>query len=192
MGLAFLVRAMETVGQALVDMRDSVDPRVTLEVALIRLVSPALDASPAAILERVERLERALSERTGPSAGPSSASHPPLPPSVRPQPAPEATAGTPARRPTLRPARRRAPRRYRRGKRPPPPAPTQPKVALGAYLRTRSPRGRGRARPLLARPRLPQRVSAPARPAPVSPALEPALPANDVGRRRSLYPAVTT
>ena len=63
MGLPLLVRAMETVGEALVDMRDSVDPRVTLEVALVRLVSPSLDPSPGAILERVERLERALGER---------------------------------------------------------------------------------------------------------------------------------
>ena len=62
MTLPSLVRAMETVGQALVDMRDSVDPRVTLEVALIRLATPAVDASPAAMLERIERLERALGE----------------------------------------------------------------------------------------------------------------------------------
>jgi DNA polymerase-3 subunit gamma/tau len=92
MGLPLLVRAMETVGEALVDMRDSVDPRVTLEVALVRLVSPSLDPSPGAILERVERLERALGERTGPApagpplagpplAGPSPAGPPPAGPS---------------------------------------------------------------------------------------------------------------
>ena len=87
MGLPLLVRAMETVGEALVDMRDSVDPRVTLEVALVRLVSPSLDPSPGAILERVERLERALGERTGPSsASPPSASPPSAsPPSASPR-----------------------------------------------------------------------------------------------------------
>ncbi|HTW11051.1 MAG TPA: DNA polymerase III subunit gamma/tau [Acidimicrobiales bacterium] len=58
MGLAFLVRSMETVGRALVDMRDSVDPRVTLEVALVQLSAPVADASPASMLERLERLER--------------------------------------------------------------------------------------------------------------------------------------
>ena len=83
MGLAFLVRCMETVGQALVDMRDSVDPRVTLEVTLIRLASPATDASPAALLERLERLEKSLAEGgTGAAtrAAPSSpgASSPPV------------------------------------------------------------------------------------------------------------------
>jgi len=71
MGLPLLVRAMETLGQALVDMRDSVDPRVTLEVALIRLVSASVDPSPGALLERVERLERALAEKTGSPTGPS-------------------------------------------------------------------------------------------------------------------------
>ena len=40
LGLAALVRAMEEIGQALADMRDSVDPRVTLEVALVRLARP--------------------------------------------------------------------------------------------------------------------------------------------------------
>ncbi len=59
LGLAALVRAMEVIGQALADMRDSVDPRVTLEVALVRLSRPDADVSPAALLERIERLERA-------------------------------------------------------------------------------------------------------------------------------------
>ena len=66
MTLPALVRAMEMVGQALVDMRDAVDPRVTLEVALIRLSSPAVDASPGALLERIERLERAMAEKGAP------------------------------------------------------------------------------------------------------------------------------
>lgn len=65
MGLAPLVRAMEVIGQALADMRDSVDPRVTLEVALVRLSRFDVDVSPAALLERIERLERV---RVAPSA----------------------------------------------------------------------------------------------------------------------------
>ncbi len=64
LGLAALVRAMEVIGQALADMRDSVDPRVTLEVALVRLARPDADASPAALLERIERLERACPHRS--------------------------------------------------------------------------------------------------------------------------------
>ncbi len=59
LGPAALVRAMETMGEALTEMRDALDPRVTLEVALVRVTAPEADASPAALLERIERLERA-------------------------------------------------------------------------------------------------------------------------------------
>jgi len=86
MGMPLLVRCMETVGQALIEMRDSVDPRVTLEVALIRLASPAADTSPSALLERVERLERALAER-----GSATAAH-----SLPAQPGPAATHAAPS------------------------------------------------------------------------------------------------
>lgn len=55
-----LVRAMESLGQAQVDMREALDPRVCLETAVVRLARPDADASPAALLERVERLERQL------------------------------------------------------------------------------------------------------------------------------------
>ncbi|HET7651719.1 MAG TPA: DNA polymerase III subunit gamma/tau [Acidimicrobiales bacterium] len=58
LGAAGVTRAIETVGQMLVDMRDSLDPRIALEVALVRLAQPDADVSPAALLERIERLER--------------------------------------------------------------------------------------------------------------------------------------
>jgi DNA polymerase-3 subunit gamma/tau len=64
LGAPATVRAMETLGEALVDMRESPDPRITLEVALVRLCRPDADTSPAAIVERLERLERAADERT--------------------------------------------------------------------------------------------------------------------------------
>jgi DNA polymerase-3 subunit gamma/tau len=60
MGLPAVVRAMEALGRALVDMRDTPDPRVHLEATLIRLAHPEADDSTSALLERVERLERAL------------------------------------------------------------------------------------------------------------------------------------
>ncbi len=56
-GLAALVRAMEDLGRAQITMRDAPDPRVNLEVALVRLVHPEADDSPAALLARIERLE---------------------------------------------------------------------------------------------------------------------------------------
>ena len=83
-GLAALVRAMEVLGLAQVTMRDAPDPRVTLEVALVRLAHPEVDATPDALLARIERLESSVrTEGLPPSA--------PLPPAVPPGP------GSPAR-----------------------------------------------------------------------------------------------
>jgi DNA polymerase-3 subunit gamma/tau len=129
MGLPLLVRAMETVGDALVDMRDSVDPRVTLEVALIRLVSPSLDASLGAILERVERLERAVGTSSG-GTGPAAA------PRAETAPARLATAGGGATAPAGM-GRATVPQAPTPPEGPKPPAvgPAQAKVALGAFLR---------------------------------------------------------
>ncbi len=59
-GLAALVRAIEVLGQAQVTMRDAPDPRVDLEVALVRLTHPEADDSPGALLARIERLEAGL------------------------------------------------------------------------------------------------------------------------------------
>ncbi len=56
-----MTRAMETLGTALVEMRQAPDPRVDLEVALVRLCRPAADRSLDALSARVEQLEAALS-----------------------------------------------------------------------------------------------------------------------------------
>jgi DNA polymerase-3 subunit gamma/tau len=99
LGAPAMVRAMEIFGEALVDMRESPDPRVTLEVALVRLCRPDADASPAALLERIERLERALGERT---AAPARAevraavrNSPPPPQPPPPQPPPPQPPSSP-------------------------------------------------------------------------------------------------
>jgi DNA polymerase-3 subunit gamma/tau len=70
LGNAGVVRAIETLGQAIVDMRgvDAADPRLVLEVALVRL--SRREAGPPLVLlaERVERLERAIEDRAVPTA----------------------------------------------------------------------------------------------------------------------------
>ncbi|MGI9032996.1 MAG: DNA polymerase III subunit gamma/tau [Acidimicrobiales bacterium] len=60
LGPAAAVRAMEVLGEMLVAMRDAPDPRVLLEVALVRLCRPEADVSAAALLERLERLEQVV------------------------------------------------------------------------------------------------------------------------------------
>jgi DNA polymerase-3 subunit gamma/tau len=164
MGLPLLVRAMETVGEALVDMRDSVDPRVTLEVALIRLVSPAADSSPGAILERVERLERVLTGRA-------------LPTHLPPMSVDTAFGGTaPGLVPG--PAARYGPvtadERRSEEKSPLPAGPAQGKVALGAFLQAGGPAKEGSPAPAALSPAAtPPATLAPGAPAPGAPAPGP-------------------
>ncbi|MBI2704378.1 MAG: DNA polymerase III subunit gamma/tau, partial [Actinobacteria bacterium] len=61
-------RALEVLGEAFVGIQDAPDPRITLEIALVRITRPEADVSPAALLDRIERLEHALPVGT-PSAG---------------------------------------------------------------------------------------------------------------------------
>ena len=124
MGLPFLVRSMEVVGQAMVDMRDAVDPRVTLEVALIRLASPAASTSLTELLERVERLERATSEK-GPAVPTPGAAASPPPPTTRAAPV---EPGAAAAQRVGQPAQDHQAA-----------GPAQARVALGAYIRGGSP-----------------------------------------------------
>jgi DNA polymerase-3 subunit gamma/tau len=60
LGAAATVRAMELIGETLVEFRHAPDPRLLLDVVLVRLTSVAADTSPAALAERLERLERAV------------------------------------------------------------------------------------------------------------------------------------
>lgn len=93
---AVITRALEALGTALVDMRRSPDPRVDLEVALVRLTAGPSSGGPAAggasadagaiaeLTRRIERLEAALAAGAGAGGGstpaPSGAAPPPPPP----------------------------------------------------------------------------------------------------------------
>ncbi len=70
MSAAQITRAIEVLGQSIIDMRQAPDPRVDLEVALVRLTRIDLDHTPAALLERIERLEQGA-----PSVAASSVAH---------------------------------------------------------------------------------------------------------------------
>ncbi len=88
----FMTRALETLGAALVDMRQSPDPRVDLEVAMVRLARPAADRSLDALTDRVARLEAKLGlGPPGPAEAASSGT-----PAWSPPPAEAASSGSPA------------------------------------------------------------------------------------------------
>jgi DNA polymerase III subunit gamma/tau len=114
LGNTMLVRVLETLGQAVVDMRgtDAADPRLVLEIALVRLTRR--DAGPPlqTVVERVERLERAMAEQRDSGGGAPAAPAAPRSPGATvgalrkraPKPTPETDASadetTPAPRST--------------------------------------------------------------------------------------------
>ncbi len=127
LGLPRIVRTMEAIGKAQIQMRDAPEPQVVLELALVRSARLDLDDSPAALAERLSRIEQRLAEggvAAAPSSGPTQA------PSTHPRPGSAAeaaiaaarAAATPAAEPVVAPA---------------PAAPVKPseKPSLGAIRR---------------------------------------------------------
>ncbi len=64
LGNPTLVRMLETLGQAVVDMRgaDAADPRLVLEIALVRLTRREAGPPLQTVVDRIERLERSVTE----------------------------------------------------------------------------------------------------------------------------------
>jgi DNA polymerase-3 subunit gamma/tau len=77
---AAMTRALELLGTALVDMRQAPDPRVDLEVALVRLCRADADRSVDALVERIDQLEARLANGSPPSTPPKLAAVPSAPP----------------------------------------------------------------------------------------------------------------
>ena len=69
LGAAATVRAMERLGEMLVEMRHAPDPRLLLEVALVQLTHQATGADVSVLLERLERLEHQVA--SGAAAAPA-------------------------------------------------------------------------------------------------------------------------
>ncbi|MDH2425501.1 DNA polymerase III subunit gamma and tau [Sphaerisporangium sp. TRM90804] len=108
MGPAELTRAAEVFNAGLTEMRGATSPRLLLELMCARVLLPAADQGEAALVARLERLER------GGAAATAGAVVPGPPPSVAPQPAAvypapaapaaEAAAPRPASAPSVPPA----------------------------------------------------------------------------------------
>ncbi|MFM8382538.1 MAG: DNA polymerase III subunit gamma/tau [Actinomycetota bacterium] len=63
LGTPRIVKIIETLGQALLDMRHALEARVILEVALVRLVHQELDMGLESVVARLARLEKEFENR---------------------------------------------------------------------------------------------------------------------------------
>jgi len=81
-GLARLVRSIELLGRAQVDMRDAPDPQVVLEVAVVRAARADLGGGTAELEGRIGRLERRIAELEARPAAPVAAAVTPPPPTA--------------------------------------------------------------------------------------------------------------
>ncbi len=119
LGPATLTRSLEAIGQALVEMRQAADPRVPLEVALLRLARRD-GHDTAALLQRIEVLEQQIAglasgvtpmaSAPAPAPTPAPVAAPAAQPVAAPVPAtPQAAAPVPAAASTPTPAPSPAP-----------------------------------------------------------------------------------
>ena len=73
-GEAKLMGAIDALSVATANMREGDDPRLSLEVALLKVTRPALDSSQEALLRRIEALEKGLPAAGAPDRPPAETS----------------------------------------------------------------------------------------------------------------------
>ena len=130
----FMTRALETLGAALVDMRQSPDPRVDLEVAMVRLARPAADRSLDALTDRVARLEAKLGLGPAGSAGAASSGVPAWsPPPAEPGSAGAASSGSGEAASSGSPAGSAGAASSESPARPTPPAESSPRASSASF-----------------------------------------------------------
>jgi len=106
-GNVALVRGIEVLGQAIVDIRGQAiaDPRLVLEVAVVRLARREARTREETLLDRVERLERQLASGAPAPAPPSvAAAVSAEPPRTQPPGGPVLAARAPRAKPAVEPA----------------------------------------------------------------------------------------
>ena len=90
-----LLRTLDLLGQAIIEMRNAPNHRLLLEVALVRAAAPDTDPSPTGLLGRLERLERRIGIEGAP---PAVETQIPAPPPVKEKAAPKPAAKTAAQK----------------------------------------------------------------------------------------------
>jgi DNA polymerase-3 subunit gamma/tau len=120
-------RALEALGEALLEMRQAPDPRIPLEVALVRLTRAGSEQSLDALALRIEQLEKILGGAAAASPRPAGEAAPSEPAAVSQESSPGPAAGglrsrpADAARATLAERRRPENRPPAATPRPPPP-----------------------------------------------------------------------
>jgi len=173
MAPAAMTRALETLGRALIDMRQAPDPRVDIEIALVRLCQPDEDRSLEALAQRVRQLEARLDDSPR-SATPAPRLAPP-PPSAPAAGAPVPSAAGPARR-ALAEQRESAPEMLS------PPAPSPPAGGGRAAAARRALSEQRESAPVSRPAPAPLAASGPAAPGP------PPVPVPDLAAMRPRSP----
>jgi DNA polymerase-3 subunit gamma/tau len=86
-----LLRTIEYLAAALAAVKDGADPRIQLEIALLKATQPQADMSLQALMFRIEQLERRLGGDAAPE--PAAEAPPAAAPAAPPAPQPRASAG---------------------------------------------------------------------------------------------------
>jgi len=168
-------RALEAVGEALLEMRQAPDPRIPLEVALVKITRVDADPSLDALAARVAALEAALaggatvSAPAAPSAAPPPSARSTAAPAPRPVATSPAAPSAPSTPAPAAPPERAAP--------PPRPGVRPGDAARAALASQRDPSGRRTAAPAAAAPPASPSAPAPTASTPPAPAPSSAPPA---------------
>jgi len=186
-----VTRAIEVIGTSIIEMRQAPDPRVDLEVAVMRLTRADLDTDPAALIERLEVIEGQLTGGSPIIAAPESAAPAPAPIEVAPTEPVAAPPVEPVPQPAPTQLARAQPAPSQAQQAPPQLAQVQPAPAPAAPAQRGGARGADLVRAALVEQGIPQAPArGPASEAPAEPAPAEAAPVSsgktlaDVRRER--------
>ena len=138
-----LLRTLDLLGKAIIEMRNAPNHRLLLEVALVRSAAPDTDPSATGLLGRIERLERRMGIAEGASAplpeaaAPATSPERPVPAAPTPTPTPEPVVPAERSRPPAPAAKAKAPTGEAQVERTPEPEP----VATGTPAASEHPPG---------------------------------------------------
>jgi len=98
---AEILRAIDLLAAAIAAVKDGSEPRIQLEMALLKASQPSADLSLQALMFRIEQLERRIQAGAAVPAAPAAAPQPEASPSSAPPPKPARSLTAPAAAPVV-------------------------------------------------------------------------------------------